>query len=340
MKAVAVTRKLPIDDPELFSTVELPDPEPGPRDLRVRVKAVAINPLDYKVRQSRKEDETAPKVLGWDAAGIIEAIGEEVTLFRVGEEVYYAGDITRAGSNAELQLVDERIAARKPQSFDFAHSAALPLVSITAWECLFDRLGLTAGAMKEGKDKVLLILNGAGGVGSIAIQLAAALTGFTVIATASRPETKEWCQSMGAHHVVDHSGDWPAQIEALGFSGADYIACFADTTPHWEAMARAIKPQGKICAIVVSPTPPDLGLMRSKSVSFIWEYMFTRSMFQTPDMIKQHEMLAEVAQLVDAGHIRSILKENGGELSPQTLAEAHRAQESSRSIGKRVLILD
>jgi alcohol dehydrogenase len=337
MKAVAVTRKLPLDHAELFSTVELPDPEPGPQDLLVRVKAVSINPVDYKVRQSRREEDTAPKILGWDAAGIVEAIGNEVTLFRVGEEVYYAGDINRPGSNAELQLVDARIVAKKPQSFDFEAAAALPLVSITAWECLFERLGLKAGDMKQGKDKVLLILGGAGGVGSIGTQLAAVLTGFTVITTASRPESVAWCQSMGAHHVVDHTGDWPAQIEALGFSGVDYIACFADTSSHWEAMARAIKPQGKICSIVESDTIPDIGLLKNKSVTFVWESMFTRSTFGTPDLIAQHELLAEVAQLVDAGHIRSVLRERGGELTPATLAESHRAQESGRTIGKRVL---
>ncbi|MDB6080160.1 MAG: NADPH:quinone reductase [Akkermansiaceae bacterium] len=337
MKAIAVTRKLPLDDPELFTAVDLPDPVPGPQDLLIRVKAVSINPVDYKVRRSRKEEDTEPKILGWDAAGTVEAIGEEVTRFRVGEEVYYAGDITRPGSNAQYQLVDHRIVAKKPQTLDFEAAAALPLVSITAWECLFDRLGLKAGDLKEGKDKVLLILSGAGGVGSIGTQLAAALTGFTVIATASRPESVSWTQSMGAHHVVDHSGDWPAQIEALGFSGVDYIACFADTATHWEAMARAIKPQGKICSIVESDTIPDLGLLKSKSVTFVWESMFTRSMFQTPDMIAQHELLAEVAQLVDAGHIRSILRERGGKLTPESLAEAHRAQESGRSIGKRVL---
>lgn len=337
MKAVAITRKLPLDDPNCFVTIDLPDPVPGARDLLVRVKAIGINPVDYKVRRSRTEEETAPKVLGFDAAGVVEAVGDRVTLFRPGDEVFYAGDITRAGSNAEFQLVDERIVAKKPESIDFAEAAALPLTSITAWECLFDRLGLTPGDLDEGKGKTLLILSGAGGVGSIAIQLAAVLTGFTIIATASRPETVAWCHKMGAHHVIDHSGDWPAELEKIGFKTVDYIACFADTTGHWKAMAQAIVPQGKITAIVESPEIPDIGLLKSKCVAFIWEFMFTRSMFQTPDMIEQHELLKEVATLVDAERIRTTMTSNGGVMSPETLAAAHREQEAGRMIGKQVL---
>ena len=337
MKAVAITRKLPLDDPNCFVTIDLPDPVPGARDLLVRVKAIGINPVDYKARRSRTEEETAPKVLGFDAAGVVEAVGDRVTLFRPGDEVFYAGDITRAGSNAEFQLVDERIVAKKPESIDFAEAAALPLTSITAWECLFDRLGLTPGDLDEGKGKTLLILSGAGGVGSIAIQLAAVLTGFTIIATASRPETVAWCHKMGAHHVIDHSGDWPAELEKIGFKTVDYIACFADTTGHWKAMAQAIVPQGKITAIVESPEIPDIGLLKSKCVAFIWEFMFTRSMFQTPDMIEQHELLKEVATLVDAERIRTTMTSNGGVMSPETLAAAHREQEAGRMIGKQVL---
>jgi zinc-binding alcohol dehydrogenase family protein len=318
-------------------TLDLPDPVPGPRDLLVRVKAIGVNPVDYKVRRSRAETETEPKILGFDAAGVVEAVGDGVTLFRPGDEVYYAGDITRAGSNAELQLVDERIVAKKPESLGFAEAAALPLTAITAWECLFDRLGLKPGELKQGKDKTLLILSGAGGVGSIGIQLAAVLTGFTVIATASRPETVAWCHKMGAHHVIDHSGDWPAELAKLGFKTVDYIACFADTTAHWKAMAKAIVPQGKITAIVESAEIPDIGLLKSKCAAFIWEFMFTRPMFQTPDMIQQHELLKEVATLVDAGRIRSTVRNKGGILSPETLAAAHREQETGKMIGKQVL---
>jgi zinc-binding alcohol dehydrogenase family protein len=337
MKAVAITRKLPLEDPACFVTVDLPNPVPGPRDLLVRVKAVGINPVDYKVRRSRSEGETEPKILGFDAAGVVEATGDQVRLFRPGDEVFYAGDITRAGSNAELQLVDERIVAKKPESIGFAEAAALPLTAITAWECLFERLGLTPGDLDEGKGKTLLILSGAGGVGSIGIQLAAVLTGFTIIATASRPETVAWCHKMGAHHVIDHSGDWPAELEKIGFKTVDYIACFADTTGHWKAMAQAIVPQGKITAIVESPEVPDIGLMKSKCVAFIWEFMFTRPMFQTPDMIEQHELLKEVATLVDAGRITTTVRANGGILSPETLAAAHREQEAGKMIGKQVL---
>jgi len=335
MKAIALTRQP--NDPECFELIDLPDPVPGPRDVLVRVKAVAVNPVDYKVRRTRTAEETQPKILGWDAAGIVEATGEEVTAFRAGDEVYYSGDITRPGSNAELQLVDERIVAKKPESLSFAKAAALPLTAITAWECLFDRLGLTAGKLEEGKDKTLLILSGAGGVGSIGIQLATVLTGFTVIATASRPETVEWCRKMGAHHVIDHSSDWPAELEKLGYPTVNAIACFADTAQHWKAMAQTIVPQGKITAIVESSTVPDIGLLKSKSVGFIWEFMFTRSMFQTPDMIAQHDILKEVATLVDAGRIVSTMKENVGTLSPETLAAAHRELEGGKMIGKRVL---
>lgn len=337
MKAVAITQKLPLEDPACFVTVDLPDPEPGPRDLLVRVKAIGINPVDYKQRRARKDEETAPRILGWDAAGIVEAVGDAVTTFRPGDEVYYSGDVTRPGSNAELQLVDVRIAAKKPESLDFAKAAALPLTAVTAWECLFDRLGLTPGELDEGKGKTLLIISGAGGVGSIGIQLAAVLTGFTIIATASRPETVEWCHKMGAHHVIDHSGDWPAELAKIGFPTVDYIACFGDTTAHWAAMAQAIVPQGKITAIVESEETPDLGLIKSKSVAFIWEFMFTRSMFQTPDMDAQHDILKEVATLVDAGRIRSTMTKHGGVLSPETLAAAHREQEGGRMIGKQVL---
>ncbi|WP_035603140.1 zinc-binding alcohol dehydrogenase family protein [Haloferula sp. BvORR071] len=337
MKAVAITQKLPLEDPSCFVTVDLPDPEPGPRDLLVRVKAIGINPVDYKQRKARGESDTAPRILGWDGSGIVEAVGSDVRMFRRGDEVYYSGDVTRPGSNAELQLVDERIAAKKPESLDFAAAAALPLTAVTAWECLFDRLGLIPGDLAQGKDKTLLILSGAGGVGSIGIQLAAVLTGFTVIATASRPETVEWCYKMGAHHVIDHSGDWPAELAKIGYPTVDYIACFADTTAHWKSMAQAIVPQGKITAIVESAEIPDIGLLKSKSVAFIWEFMFTRSMFQTPDIVAQHDILKEVAMLVDAGRIRSTMKVNGGVLSPETLATAHREQEGGKVIGKQVL---
>ncbi len=336
MKAIALTQKLPLDHPDCFVEIDLPDPEPGPHDLLVRVKAVAVNPVDYKQRQARKEEDTAPRILGWDAAGIVEAVGSEVKLFRRGDQVYYAGDVTRPGCNAELQLVDERIAAKKPASLNFAAAAALPLTAITAWECFFERLGLSAGDLKEGKGKHLLIIGGAGGVGSIGIQLATALTGFTVIATASRPETVEWCRKMGAHRVIDHSGDWTAELEKRGISTVDSIACFADTTGHWTPMAKAIVPQGKITAIVESPTVPDIGLMKPKSVTFSWEFMFTRPMFRTPDMIKQHDLLKEVATLVDAGRIVSTMKEHGGKLNPASLAKAHADLETGRMIGKRV----
>ena len=337
MKAIAITQPRSLDHSECFVRVDLPDPVPGPHDLLVRVKAVAVNPVDYKIRQSRSDEETDPKILGWDASGIVEAVGEEVSLFRPGDEVFYAGDITRPGSNAELQLVDERITAKKPESLGFAESAALPLTAITAWECLFDRLGLTAGDLKKGKNQALVIISGAGGVGSIGIQLATALTGYTVVATASRPETIAWCEKMGAHYVINHANDWPGELRDLGFKNAAAIACFADTTGHWKAMADVIVPQGKITGIVESSEAPDIGLLKSKSATFAWEFMFTRSMFQTPDMIEQHELLKEVAALIDSGQIRTTLRDTPGILSPESLVTAHRDLESGRMIGKRVL---
>ncbi len=328
VKAIAITAALPADHEECFVELELPKPEPGPRDLLVRVHAVGVNPVDYKVRRSH--DGKAPRVLGWDAAGVVEEVGSEAALFAPGDAVYYAGDVTRSGSNAEYQLVDERLAGRKPQTLSFAEAAALPLTTITAWESLFERIGVSA----NDRGKTLLILGGAGGVGSIAIQLAKQLTGLRVIASASRPESAAWCRELGADATVDHRGDWAAE---LGAGGIDYIACFNDTDGHWERMARAIAPQGAICSIVENAAPLALGLLKSKSATFAWEFMFTRSMFRTEDMIEQSRLLTRVAELVDAGKIRTTLGGRPDRLTPQTLAAAHRKLEEGRSIGKTVL---
>jgi len=330
MKAFAVAAALPADHSECFVELDLPKPEPGPRDLLVRIHAVGVNPVDYKVRQSH--DGKAPRVLGWDASGVVESAGGETSIFRPGDEVYYAGDITRPGSNAEYQLVDERLVGRKPAKLSFAEAAALPLTTITAWEALFDRMGISEGE----SGKTLLILGGAGGVGSIAIQLAKQLTGLRVIASASRPESAAWCTELGADATVDHRGDWAAE---LGANAIDYIACFNDTDGHWERMARAIAPQGVICSIVENAAPLAVGLLKSKSATFVWEFMFTRSMFQTPDRIEQHRLLTRVAELVDAGKIRTTLGSAPRRLTTQTLAEVHRQLEAGRSIGKSVLTL-
>lgn len=334
MRAVGLTRYLPIDDPEALIDCTLPVPVPGPRDLLVQVAAVSVNPVDTKVRAPKAAVEAAPRVLGWDAAGTVVAVGSEVTLLRPGDAVWYAGSIVRPGSNAEFQCVDERIAALKPASLDFAAAAALPLTAITAWEALFERLGLDPDGADAGRS--LLIIGGAGGVGSIAIQLARR-AGLTTIVTASRPETVAWCRELGATHIIDHRQPLEAQLDALGFRQVDAIANFADTDAYWTTMCERIAPQGRICAIVENRAPLELGLLKAKSAGFVWEFMFTRAQFGTPDMIGQHRLLTRVAGLVDAGELRTTLRETLGPIDAAHLREAHRRLESGASIGKLVL---
>ncbi|GAA5784239.1 zinc-binding alcohol dehydrogenase family protein [Chitiniphilus shinanonensis] len=334
MKAVALTRYLPIDHPEALLDVTLPDPVPAGRDLLVRIEAIAVNPVDTKVRAPKDKVETTPRVLGWDAAGTVVAVGPEVTLFRPGDAVFYAGDITRPGSNAELQLVDERIVGHKPATLDFAAAAALPLTAITAWEALFDRLGVRRGGEDAGK--TVLIIGGAGGVGSIGIQLAR-LAGLTVIATASRPASREWVTRLGASATIDHRGDLPAQLAALGHPDVDYVLCFNDTDQHFATMAQVIAPQGKVCSIVENATPLDLNLFKSKSATFVWEFMFTRAMYRTADMIEQHRLLDEVAKLIDAGTLQSTVGAHFGRIDAANLRRAHTALEAGDTIGKIVL---
>ncbi|CAG9258991.1 Zinc-type alcohol dehydrogenase-like protein [Paraburkholderia unamae] len=335
MKAVALYRYLPIDDPESLVDVELPTPVPAGHDVLVRVEAVSVNPVDYKVRAPKATVESAPRVLGWDAAGVVEAVGPEVTLFKPGDAVFYAGDITRAGSNSEYQLVDERIVGRKPATLDFAHAAALPLTAITAWEALFARLGVSPQGADAGKS--VLIFGGAGGVGSIGIQLASQVAKLTVVATASRPESAKWAQSLGADHVVNHYGDIPAQLKALGIESVDYVLIFNDTDANFPAAAQVIKPQGGIATIVENDKPIPVELLKAKSAALHWEFMFTRSMFRTPDMIEQHKLLTEVARLVDAGTLRTTLGEVLGTINAANVRRAHKLLEEGRAIGKLVL---
>jgi zinc-binding alcohol dehydrogenase family protein len=339
MKAIAIVEKLPLDDPKCFVELELPKPAPGPRDLLVRVKAVSVNPVDYKVRQRRSAAAREPQILGWDAAGIVETIGSEVSIFKPGDEVFYAGDITRPGSNAEFQVVDERIVARKPRTLSFAEAAALPLTTITAWEALFDRLNIAGEKKPEHRERSVLIIGGAGGVGSIAIQIAKRVAGLTVIATASRKESIEWCRLLGADHVIDHRQPLLAQLKTLGVGELDYILCFNDTDRHWAGMAEAIKPQGRICSIVENENPLNLGLLKNKSAGFIWEFMFTRSKFQTPDMIEQHHLLTRVAELVEHKILRTTNTETVGQLTAENLSRVHQRLESGRTIGKLTLIV-
>jgi len=335
MKAIGLTHYLPISDPQALFDVDLPKPEAAGHDLLVKIEAIAVNPVDTKVRAPKDKVEAAPRVLGWDAAGTVVAVGPDVTLFKVGDPVFYAGSITRPGTNSEYHLVDERIAGHKPASLDFAHAAALPLTAITAWEALFDRLGVSAKGEDAGKS--VLIIGGAGGVGSIGIQLAKELGKLTVIATASRPESEAWVRKLGADHTIDHRGDIPAQLRTLGFENVDIILCFNDTDRHFKAMAEAVAPQGKICSIVENAGPLEIGALKSKSATFVWEFMFTRAMYGTPDMIAQHKLLNEVARLIDAGRLQTTLGENLGAINAANLRRAHTILEGGQTIGKLVL---
>ena len=328
MKAVALTRSLPIADPASLLDIELPKPSPTGRDLLVKVEAISVNPVDTKRRIAEKTD-TAPRVLGWDAAGTVVATGDQASLFSVGDAVYYAGDVTRAGCNSEFHLVDERIVGRKPASLDFAQAAAIPLTAITAWECYFDRLKVQPG-------RSLLIIGGAGGVGSIGIQLAK-IAELAVIATASRPESIAWSKTLGADHIVDHRKPLKAQLEALGIKQVDYIANFNDLDAYWPQMADLIAPQGAMVAIVGNQKPMALDLVRAKSCSFSWEFMFTRPRYQTPDMIEQHRLLNQVADWLDTGRLRGTVRETLTPINAANLRAAHAKLESGTMIGKLVL---
>ncbi|MEW7864495.1 zinc-binding alcohol dehydrogenase family protein [Aeromonas diversa] len=329
MKAIALTHYLPSDHPDCFIEADLPAPEPGPRDLLVRVNAVSVNPVDVKVRAPKAKVEPTPRVLGWDAVGEVIAIGSAVTGFKVGDRVWYAGDISRPGSNAALQLVDERIVALAPQRLSDVEAAALPLTAITAWESLFERIGLHDES--QGR---LLIIGGAGGVGSIAIQLARRLLPHVeVIATASRPESRDWVMSLGAHKVVNHH-HLPASLAEEGIDRVDYIFCTNATGQHWQSMSDLIAPFGHICTIAESAEPWDMSLLKAKSVTFSQEFMFTRSLFKTGDMQRQGDLLGEVARMVDEGLVRTTLTRPLARLTPASLAEAHRILEGGQMIGK------
>ncbi len=329
MKAIVRPQPLPIADPRSLVDADLPAPSPTGRDLLVRVEAISVNPVDTKRRMEAPPPNTPPRVLGWDAAGVVVSCGKEVSLFKEGDKVYYAGDVGRPGSNSELQLVDERIVGRMPKRLSFAQAAAMPLTSITAWEAFFDRMRIERHGRDQGKR--LLIIGGAGGVGSIGIQLAR-LAGLHVIATASRPESATWAKSLGAHEIVGR--DFKAQVD----KPVDYIANFSgDLDLHWPAMSELIAPQGYAVAIVGNQKPLALDSFRMKSASFCWEFMFTRPRFQTPDMIEQHRLLNEVADLLDAGTLKCTLKETLRPINAENLRKAHAKLESGTMIGKLVL---
>ncbi|MBD8685337.1 zinc-binding alcohol dehydrogenase family protein [Pseudomonas sp. CFBP 13719] len=328
MKAIAYTQN---GTASVLTDLQLPAPTPGPRDLLVQVQAISVNPVDTKVRSGAAVTE--PRVLGWDAVGVVQQVGDQVSLFKVGDSVFYAGAIDRPGSNSELHLVDERIVGHKPQSLDNAHAAALPLTSITAWELLFDRLGVPEGG---GEGQSLLIIGAAGGVGSILTQLARKLTNLTVIGTASRDETRQWVTDLGAHHVIDHSKPLVAQLEAIGVGQVDHVASLTHTDTHFAQLIEALRPQGQL-ALIDDPKSLDVMPMKRKALSLHWELMFTRSLFQTPDMIKQHELLERVAELVDSGVLRTTLGEHYGAINAANLIRAHELIESGTAKGKIVL---
>ena len=334
MKAVAYQKSLPISEPQSLMDVDLPDPRATGRDLLVRVKAVSVNPVDTKVRKRAAPEAGDYKVLGWDASGVVEAVGDECSLFKAGDEVWYAGALDRPGTNAELHLVDERIVGKKPASLDFARAAALPLTSITAWEILFERLAIQAGKRHSGES--LLIIGAAGGVGSILTQLASRLTGVTVIGTASRPETQAWVSTLGAHHVIDHSKSLSEELQRVGISHVSHVASLTRSDLHLAGIIEALAPFGKL-AMIDDPGQVDFTKLKTKSLSLHWELMFTRSLFKTADMIGQHHLLNEVAELVDAGLIKTTFNEHYGKINAENLRRAHAFIESGQSMGKIVL---
>ena len=335
MKAVGLYKYLAIHETDSLLDLELERPTPAGREILVRVQAVAVNPVDTKMRAPQDKVEEAPRILGWDAAGMVEAVGPEATLFKPKDEVFYAGSFIRPGCNSEFHLVDERIVGSKPECLDFTRAAALPLTSITAWEALFDRLGIDPDGADQGRQ--LLIIGGAGGVGSIAVQFAKQIAKLTVTATASRLESHTWCKELGADHIINHYQDIPEQVNELGIDGYDFILCLNDTDKYWQTMATVIAPQGKICSIVETAAYIDLGALKSKSATFVWEFMFTRSMYETQDMIEQHHLLDRVSGLVDAGRIRTTANRVLEPINAENLKVAHAEIESRHTIGKIVL---
>ncbi|WP_316847710.1 zinc-binding alcohol dehydrogenase family protein [Pedobacter psychrodurus] len=335
MKAIGFKTSLPITEDESFIEFDTPIPTPQGRDILVKIKAISVNPVDYKIRQNSAKDTVleSPKVIGWDASGTVEAVGEAVTLFKVGDAVYYAGDLTRSGSNTEYQLIDERIVGLKPTKLSDTGAAAMPLTALTAWESLYDRMRISS---EKDEGKSILIIGGAGGVGSIAIQLAKKVSGLKVITTASRAETKEWCKAMGADAVVDHK-NLIEEVRAAGYQEVDFILDFVDLNGYWDAIVELIKPQGHIASITGSATPIALNKLKNKSATFSWELMYTRSMYQTDDMEEQHRILNKLAALFDDDTLKTTLNTTLKGFTAENLKEAHRLLESGKTIGKVVI---
>lgn len=334
MKAIGYKTAGALDREDALSDIELARPTPRPRDIMVQVAAISVNPVDTKIRTNVSADGDGWKVLGWDAAGVVVETGADITGFQPGDEVYYAGALDRDGANSELHLVDERIVAKKPKSLSMTQAAALPLTSITAYEMLFDRLDVCTPV--PGASNAVLIIGGAGGVGSIAIQLLRALTDITVIATASRPQTRDWVHELGAHHVVDHSAPLAPQIDALGIAQPGFVFSTTQTDQHMDDIVKLIAPQGRF-GLIDDPKNLDVMGLKRKSVSTHWEFMFTRSMFQTADMDAQGKLLAEVAALVEDGRVRTTLTQTLHPINAETLKQAHATLESGKARGKIVI---
>ena len=332
MKAIGFKTSLPIVEENSFIEFKTGKPMPVNQELLVKINAVSVNPVDFKIRQNAAKDTVLeqPKIIGWDAVGVVEAVGENVSLFNIGDEVFYAGDITKQGSNAEYQVIDERIVGKKPKTLTNEASAAMPLTALTAWEILFDRMRISP---EKDKGKTLLIIGGAGGVGSIAIQLAKKLLDLKVIATASRPESIVWCKQMGADIVVNHK-DLVNEVRQEGIQFVDFIVDFVDANYYWDSMAELIKPQGHIASITGSAVPVLLNKLKTKSVTFSWELMYTRSTFQTEDMIEQHHILNKIADLLDEGILVNTLQETLEGLTADNFKLAHTKLESGKTIGK------
>lgn len=348
MKAVGYLKSLPIDQPDALTDIDIPIPEATGRDLLAKVHAVSVNPVDTKVRIRAAGENGQHKILGWDAVGEVVAVGDQAELFNVGDQVWYAGDITRSGSNAEYQLVDERIVALKPQSLSNPEAAAMPLTAITAWELLFARLDFTPLLPEDDRKNAqqhtaaapkpaLLIIGAAGGVGSILTQLAAQLTDATVIGTASRPESQNWVKDLGADHVINHHQPLQAQLNKLGIDNVSHVISLTHTDEHFDQLVEVLAPQGKLALIDDPATPLDIMKLKGKSLSLHWELMFTRSMFSTWDMQKQHELLTHVAELVDQGVIKTTFGEDYGTINATNLKRAHAHIETNQAVGKVVL---
>ncbi|WP_339899973.1 zinc-binding alcohol dehydrogenase family protein [uncultured Gilvimarinus sp.] len=341
MKAVGYLEPQAIDQDTALMDIELDKPTATGRDLLVKVRAVSVNPVDTKIRRSAKPDDGQAKVLGWDAVGEVVATGDQAQWFNVGDKVWYAGDITRAGSNAEYQLVDERIVAAKPQSLSDADAAALPLTGITAWELLFDRLDFTPRESSEsetGKPQArILIIGAAGGVGSILTQLAAKLTNTVVIGTASREQTQKWVKNLGADHVINHHQPMQPQLAELGIESVSHVISLTHTDQHFDQLVEVLAPQGKLALIDDPAQPLDVMKLKRKSLSLHWELMFTRAMFNTWDMAKQHELLTQIAQMIDDGTLKTTVGEHFGTINAANLKRAHAHIESNQAVGKIVL---